>query len=110
MRKPTLLIMDEATAFIDHETDLSIQRTIRTSFQHATVITIAHRLRTIIDYDHILVLDNGQVVESGTPAELLGINDSKVQDENPSLGGRSGSGRFQALWQSQSQETRSMSI
>jgi len=61
--------MDEATASIDYATDAKIQETIREIKN--TTITIAHRLQTIIDYDKVLVLDKGEVVEYGAPWELL---------------------------------------
>lgn len=61
--------MDEATASIDYATDAKIQETIREI--RNTTITIAHRLQTIIDYDAVLVLDHGKVVEYGAPWELL---------------------------------------
>jgi ABC-type multidrug transport system fused ATPase/permease subunit len=63
--------MDEATANVDHETDQIIQRTIDKKFKGATILTIAHRLRTVITNDKILVLDNGEVKEFASPAELL---------------------------------------
>lgn len=61
--------MDEATASIDYNTDSKIQGTIREL--KSTIITIAHRLQTIVDYDKVLVLDKGRVVEYGHPYELL---------------------------------------
>ena len=61
--------MDEATASIDYATDAKIQDTIR-EFKNTT-ITIAHRLQTIIDYDKVLVLDKGEVIEYGDPWDLL---------------------------------------
>jgi len=61
--------MDEATASIDYNTDSKIQETIREL--KSTIITIAHRLQTIVDYDKVLVLDKGEVVEYGHPHELL---------------------------------------
>ncbi|KAL7754318.1 hypothetical protein RI367_000299 [Sorochytrium milnesiophthora] len=67
-----ILIMDEATASVDHETDMLIQRAIRDGFASATVITVAHRLNTIIDYDRIVVMDGGQVKEYDQPVVLLG--------------------------------------
>lgn len=70
LRDPRILIMDEATASIDLVTDAKIQSTIRELTQ-TTIITIAHRLQTIIDYDRILVLDDGRVVEFDAPWELL---------------------------------------
>ncbi|XP_035825063.1 multidrug resistance-associated protein 1 [Aplysia californica] len=71
LRKTKILILDEATAAVDVQTDGFIQRTIREEFSNCTILTIAHRLNTIIDYDRVLVLDMGQIAESGPPAELL---------------------------------------
>jgi ABC-type multidrug transport system fused ATPase/permease subunit len=70
LRRPRVLCLDEATANVDVETDKLIQDVIHERFQQTTVITIAHRLHTILDYDLVLVLDAGQVVESGSPTEL----------------------------------------
>lgn len=63
--------MDEATAAVDRETDAHVQKIIRDALVGVTVISIAHRLDTIIDFDRILVMDAGKVAEFGTPAELL---------------------------------------
>ncbi|XP_054455372.1 ATP-binding cassette sub-family C member 3 isoform X1 [Anoplopoma fimbria] len=71
LRKTRILILDEATAAIDLETDDLIQSTIRTQFDDCTVFTIAHRLNTIMDYTRVLVLDKGQIAEFDTPANLL---------------------------------------
>ncbi|XP_049620339.1 ATP-binding cassette sub-family C member 2 [Suncus etruscus] len=71
LRKTKILIMDEATAAVDLETDHLIQMTIRSEFAHCTVLTIAHRLHTIMDSDKVMVLDKGQIVEYGSPEELL---------------------------------------
>lgn len=71
MRQCKVIIMDEATASIDYDTDARIQETIRTEFIGATLLCIAHRLRTIIDYDKILVLEKGHVTQFGTPLELI---------------------------------------
>lgn len=70
LKNPKVLLMDEATASIDYATDAKIQETIREIKN--TTITIAHRLHTIMDYDKVLVLDKGKVVEFGAPWELLG--------------------------------------
>ncbi|GAB9467839.1 Multidrug resistance-associated protein 1 [Globisporangium polare] len=66
-----VVIMDEATAAIDHETDLKLQHVIRDEFRHSTVLTIAHRLDTVLDADRILVLDSGRVVEFDSPRALV---------------------------------------
>ncbi|XP_036936900.1 canalicular multispecific organic anion transporter 2 isoform X2 [Acanthopagrus latus] len=71
LRKTRILILDEATAAIDLETDDLIQSTIRTQFEDCTVFTIAHRLNTIMDYTRVLVLDKGQIAEFDTPANLI---------------------------------------
>ncbi|XP_010186516.1 PREDICTED: canalicular multispecific organic anion transporter 2 [Mesitornis unicolor] len=71
LRKTRILILDEATAAIDLETDDLIQMTIRTQFEDCTVLTIAHRLNTIMDYTRVLVLDKGTVAEFDTPASLI---------------------------------------
>ncbi|KAG5262648.1 hypothetical protein AALO_G00277310 [Alosa alosa] len=71
LRKTRILILDEATAAIDLETDDLIQSTIRTQFEDCTVFTIAHRLNTIMDYNRVLVLDKGQIAEFDTPTNLI---------------------------------------
>jgi ATP-binding cassette subfamily C (CFTR/MRP) protein 1 len=71
LRKTKVLILDEATAAVDLETDDLIQDTIRKEFQGCTVLTIAHRLNTIMDYDKIIVMDKGIIVEFDSPGELI---------------------------------------
>ena len=70
LKEAKVLVMDEATASIDLETDSLIQQSLREEFS-CTILTIAHRLITIIDYHKVLVLDAGRVVEFDTPANLL---------------------------------------
>ena len=70
LKSPKVLVMDEATASIDYATDSKIQETLR-ELKGNTIITIAHRLQTIVDYDKVLVLDKGQVIEYADPWELI---------------------------------------
>lgn len=71
LRDNNILILDEATANVDPHTDGLIQETIRKKFRHCTVVTIAHRLHTIMDSDRVLVMDEGKVVEFEHPYYLL---------------------------------------
>lgn len=71
LRNSKVIIMDEATASVDFETDTKIQTTIREEFNNSTLLCIAHRLRTIIDYDRVIVLDEGKLSEYDTPYNLL---------------------------------------
>lgn len=71
LKKKKILLLDEATASVDVETDKLIQETIRRSFVGSTVLTIAHRLNTIADYEKILSMDAGRVVEFDSPENLM---------------------------------------
>ena len=71
LRNSKIIILDEATSSIDNKTDELIQKTIRSSFHECTILTIAHRLNTIMDSDRIMVLDKGQIIEFDTPNNLL---------------------------------------
>ncbi|XP_064556495.1 probable multidrug resistance-associated protein lethal(2)03659 isoform X2 [Drosophila montana] len=78
LRENRILVMDEATANVDPQTDALIQATIRNKFRECTVLTIAHRLNTIMDSDKVIVMDAGQLVEFGSPYELLTECESKI--------------------------------
>ncbi|KAI8802480.1 P-loop containing nucleoside triphosphate hydrolase protein, partial [Cladochytrium replicatum] len=71
LRKSRVVVLDEATASVDNETDTLMQLTIREHMGRATIFTVAHRLRTIIDYDCVFVLDNGELVECDQPYNLI---------------------------------------
>ncbi|KAI2474040.1 Putative multidrug resistance-associated protein lethal(2)03659-like Protein [Diabrotica virgifera virgifera] len=71
LRNNRILVLDEATANVDAQTDKFIQTTIRTKFAHCTVLTIAHRLNTVMDSDRLMVLDNGLLIEFDHPHILL---------------------------------------
>jgi ATP-binding cassette subfamily C (CFTR/MRP) protein 1 len=71
LAKPVILVMDEATASIDQESDSRVQSIIKQHFSHATILSIAHRLESIADFDKILVLDAGELIEFDAPSILL---------------------------------------
>lgn len=73
--RPRIMVLDEATSAVDMETDALIQRSIREEFEDATLIVIAHRLSTIADFDRILVMGEGRVVEYDTPKGLMERNE-----------------------------------
>lgn len=74
VRSSKVLILDEATASVDYATDAKIQQTIAKEFSQSTILCIAHRLKTILHYDRILVMDQGRVAEKGTPWVLYQQN------------------------------------
>ncbi|KAG0227060.1 Multidrug resistance-associated protein 1, partial [Actinomortierella wolfii] len=76
LRDTSILVLDEATSSVDMQTDELIQRTIRTEFKDRTILTIAHRIKTVMDYDKILVLEKGRLVEFESPPVLLQRKDS----------------------------------
>ncbi|XP_026681209.1 multidrug resistance-associated protein 9-like [Diaphorina citri] len=77
LRKTKILVLDEATASIDPETEMAIQSTIHLELRHCTVLLIAHRLSTVTSCDKVLVMDNGQVSEFDTPGNLLANPNTK---------------------------------
>ena len=76
LRRNKIVMMDEATSNIDNETDKLMQSIVREKFKDCTMITIAHRLRTVVCSDKIVVMENGACKEFGTPAELVSNEDS----------------------------------
>ncbi|KAF8549145.1 P-loop containing nucleoside triphosphate hydrolase protein [Imleria badia] len=77
LKRSKVLVMDEATASVDYATDELISKTIRHEFASSTILTIAHRLRTVIDYDRVMLLDEGRIVEFDRAATLLADSNSR---------------------------------
>ena len=75
-RKPAILILDEATSALDNESEALIQEAIHNLKGQITIIVIAHRLSTIMNVDSLIVLENGEIIESGSPQELIRNQDS----------------------------------
>ena len=71
LRKSKIIVMDEATSSVDYNTETLIQKTILNNLKGSTIITIAHRIKTILEYDRIFVLDKGELIEEGSPKQLI---------------------------------------
>merc|ERR1711915_76162 len=80
LKQCRILLLDEATSSVDIETDKEIQRTLREAFSDSTVLTIAHRINTIMDSDKILVMKDGIAAEFAPPEELLKDKNSIFSD------------------------------
>lgn len=78
-----ILLLNEITSSVDVGTDRLVQKLIRAEFKHCTIITIAHRISTIIDCDQIIVMQSGVVAEVGHPAELLKNSESQTNEIQP---------------------------
>ena len=74
LKAPSVVVLDEATAHLDSESEVAVQRALKTALADRTSLVIAHRLSTIVSADQILVIDGGRVVERGTHAELLAVD------------------------------------
>lgn len=107
LRENRILVMDEATANVDPITDGLIQTTIREKFGDCTVLTIAHRLLTVIDADKVLVMDAGQAVEFDTPYNLLKSEDGPKIFQ--SMVKETGKGLYDQLVQQAEENERSRS-
>jgi ATP-binding cassette subfamily B protein len=71
LKAPSIVVLDEATAHLDSESEVAVQRALKTALAQRTSLVIAHRLSTVRDADQILVIDDGRIVERGTHEELL---------------------------------------
>lgn len=80
LKQCQILLLDEATSSVDYETDKEIQMTLRKAFKGCTVLTIAHRVNTILDSDMILVMADGRASEYGAPKDLLADTTSAFSD------------------------------
>ncbi|KAL7728494.1 hypothetical protein ACLKA6_012509 [Drosophila palustris] len=89
LRNNKVLVLDEATANVDPQTDSLIQRTIRVKFRHCTVLTVAHRLHTVMDSDRIIVMDAGNAVEFDVPHLLLKKSQGVLRQMVEATGGDS---------------------
>ncbi|XP_034486075.1 multidrug resistance-associated protein 4-like [Drosophila innubila] len=89
LRNNKVLVLDEATANVDPQTDSLIQRTIRVKFRHCTVLTVAHRLHTVMDSDRIIVMDAGNAVEFDVPHLLLKKSHGVLRQMVEATGGES---------------------
>ena len=86
LQDSSILVLDEATSNLDESSDAKIQALLRGAYQNHTVLTIAHRLVTVIDYDQMLVLGGGRLVEAGSPWDLLNKPDGALAAMATALG------------------------
>jgi len=80
LRQSIILVLDEATSSIDFETDKKIQATIREQFNDSLLLTVAHRIKTVIDYDRLIILSEGKTAELDTPYNLIRKKDGIFRD------------------------------
>jgi ATP-binding cassette subfamily C (CFTR/MRP) protein 1 len=90
LRPSKVLVVDEMTSSMDHLSEKKVLDLVRTEFEGSTVLAVAHRLATIVDFDMVVVLDEGRLVESGQPQELLQKSD----------------GHFKRMWDQQESQDR----
>ncbi|ORX49051.1 hypothetical protein DM01DRAFT_1309068 [Hesseltinella vesiculosa] len=102
LKRTSVVVLDEASSSVDFETDKNIQKSIRSELSNSTTLCVAHRLNTVIDYDRILVLNDGQLVEFDTPWRLINKTDSKF------YGMCRKSGEFDKLYQTAKEKNLSI--
>lgn len=71
IRQSPILVLDEATSNVDADTDKAMQALLRSEFKDQTIISVVHKLQSVLDFDRVILLENGRMVESGNPKELL---------------------------------------
>jgi ABC-type multidrug transport system fused ATPase/permease subunit len=86
IRKSSVLVLDEATSNVDADTDAAMQVLLRSEFREQTIISVAHKLQSVLDFDRVILLDNGRMVETGNPRELLSTAGSAFLALYESLG------------------------
>jgi ABC-type multidrug transport system fused ATPase/permease subunit len=110
LAKKSILLIDEATSSVDFQTDQLIQQTIKNEFKNVTILTIAHRINTIIDYDKVIVMSNGQIAEFDTISNLIKDENSlfkrlvnemdSVSSKNEDVQRQQSNDSIQILWKS----------
>jgi len=75
-----ILLLDEVSSSVDHETERAMQEIIRTEFKNYTVVAVSHRLDMIMDFDTVVVMDSGEIVEAGVPEKLAAEPGSRFGD------------------------------
>lgn len=86
IRQSPILVLDEATSNVDADTDKAMQALLRSEFKDQTIISVVHKLQSVLDFDRVILLENGRMVESGNPKELLSTPGSAFLALYQSLG------------------------
>lgn len=86
IRQSPILVLDEATSNVDADTDKAMQALLRSEFKDQTIISVVHKLQSVLDFDRVILLENGRMVESGNPKELLSTPGSAFLSLYQSLG------------------------
>jgi ABC-type multidrug transport system fused ATPase/permease subunit len=82
LKNNKIICLDEATSNIDKEFNILIKKLIEKKFKECTIITIEHKINDILDYDKVILLSNGEIIEIGNPIDLIKVNNSKLVSKN----------------------------